>query len=98
MDTDTLTEGYERPFGLHIGGNDDLDGLPINAKIDVSIDTSLTINNDTRNLRLVFDIEKVFNDNGEIYDIIKTPGTHSITKKDQILELAENASKAFSLK
>lgn len=98
IDLDDNAEDLETAFALHLGGNDDPTGNPINAKMSVKLDSTITIDSENRSLKLDMDLYKVFENDGAIYDMKAKPQTHAPATIPYILTLARNTEKAFTIR
>jgi len=79
-------------YSLHTGTNDGYNLITLNAPISVVADA----NNVTK---IVVDFEKMLTSSeGDVYDVIETRTTHSLSNIDQVLELLENSKDAFSIR
>lgn len=89
IDLDDETEGYEQPVLIHMGSDESL--------MKFEFDKSGNIGPERGIVTIDIDLEKVFDDNGDVYDIATTPTTHSLENLPQILIIRENMEKALSI-
>ena len=78
-------------YSLHTGTNDGYNVITLNAPISVVADADNVT-------KIVVDIEKILvGQDGDVYDVIETPTTHSLGDIDQVLQLLDNTKNAFSI-
>jgi hypothetical protein len=87
--------GWSSYVMYKIEGNMDLDGdgvleRPIALHMGTDSVTRFTSGNYDDNLTISLDIQKIFNCNGEIYDIEATPMIHNLNQVDKAEQLADN--------
>lgn len=79
-------------YSLHTGTNEGYNVITINAPITVEVGSDNVT-------KVVVDLEKMLvGAEGEVYDIIETPTTHSLESIDQVLQLLDNSKNAFSIR
>lgn len=79
-------------FALHTGSNEAFRTVTLNMPIVVSADENNIIS-------IAFDLQKLFiSPNGEVYDIIESPSSHTTGDLDAIIELSDNFANAFSVR
>ena len=90
MNIDTSNPDYEQGLSLHLGSDDAMRTINMNNNISLAGEQEqiVSINMDLRNLFV--------NQDEEIYDIISTPSTHSLSQIPEVIELSDNLKNSIN--
>lgn len=86
---DTDNDGmYETNMSLHLGSDDARRTISLNGTFKTG---------EANNSEIVIDLKNLFvGENDAIYDVIATPAIHQLNQVDQLIELSNNLTAAFS--
>lgn len=93
VDGDGLyNDSLDFSYSLHTGTNEGYNVITLNAPITVTADSDNV-------MKIVVELDKMLTvGDGEVYDIIGTPQTHSLNDIDKVLQLLNNTKNAFSIR
>ena len=79
-------------YALHTGANEAFRTVTINAPITVTAGEDNIV-------KVIIDFDKILmNEEGEVYDVIETPTSHTTANLDAINEIMDNFKNAFSIR
>ncbi|HHM21589.1 MAG TPA: hypothetical protein ENJ20_06155 [Bacteroidetes bacterium] len=86
---DTNNDGTkETNIALHAGSNDAFRVKEIPSVFSIEKQQTTT-------LEFIIEVKNIFENNGQVYDLIGTPQIHSLSQMDQAIELADNLAGAI---